>query len=452
MIFKNLYLNIIIRISLIIGSCFLFVFAFHKYHDIIININIIALLILQVVFFIRRLNYMNRSLISFFDSIKYDESSVLISEEFHNQDFLRLSKRFQNVNRQILKLKEQNIQQDLYFKTVTEHATVGLLSFNESGIVKLCNKGFKELLNLDSVTNISQLNYLNQEFENILISLKPSEQKLIKINVNNNIIQLVIRATEFKSKTEKLKLISMQDIKNELDEKELESWQKMTQILRHEIMNSIGPISSTIDTLNEIITDPENNQALDLKDLNNEIIGDIVSGLKIVQERNQGIQNFIDNFRSISKLPKPEFRNVNIKDLYADIELLWKKELENKGIVLSILIENNSDQIYADKTQIEQVLINLIKNSVEALSDINDPKIILKAFRNSQNKLTMQLNDNGIGIPKDIIDEIFFPFFTTKPNGSGIGLSLSQQIIRQHGGNIIVISEDKKGTEFTIKI
>jgi len=452
MIFKNLYYNIILRILLISGSCLLLPILNSKYHDIVININIVVFIIIQIILLIRRLNFTNRDLISFLDSIKYDDSSIILSNEFQNQDYYRLSRRLQNVNKQILKLKEQNIQKDQYFKTVSEHATVGLLSFDEKGSVKLCNKAFKTLFNIDSIVNISDLNNYNSQFENILQTIKPSEQKLIKIQISNRIYQLTIHATQFKSKSEKLKLISIQDIKNELDEKELESWQKLVQILRHEIMNSIGPISSTIDTLNEIITNPENNKPRNLSELNDEIINDIASGLKIIKDRNLGIQDFIDKFRSLSRIPKPEFTDVNIETLFTNLELLWDKDLKKKNITLNSSIKDNIETIYADKNQLEQVIINLIKNATEAIESKPNGCIELKAFNSTNQKNSIQISDNGKGINKNDIDNIFLPFYTTKTNGSGIGLSLAKQIIRLHGGTINLDLSENGKTSFTIEL
>ncbi|MBI9053535.1 MAG: ATP-binding protein [Bacteroidales bacterium] len=452
MIFKNLYINIIVRIILISATCILFPIAYIKYHDWIINANIIAFIIIQIIFLIRRLNFTNRDLISFLDSIKYDDSSIILSNEYQNQDYYRLSRRLQNVNKQILKLKEQNIQKDQYFKTVSEHATVGLLSFDKKGIIKLCNKAFKDLFSIDSIRNISDLNMYNANFENLLQDIKPSEQNLIKIQINNRIYQLTIHATQFILKEEKLKLVSIQDIKNELDEKELESWQKLVQILRHEIMNSIGPISSTIDTLNEIITNPENEETRKLQELNNEMIDDIASGLKIIKDRNLGIQVFIDKFRSLSRLPKPEFALVNVKTLFSNLELLWEKESKKKNINLESTIKDNIKTVYADKNQLEQVIINLIKNSIEAIGDKSNGSIEISVFNLANQKIAIQVTDNGKGINLDDVDNIFLPFYTTKLNGSGIGLSLAKQIIRLHGGTINLDLSEKNRTSFTIEI
>lgn len=450
MIFKNLYINLIVRITLISATCFLFPFAINKYHDIIININIIAFLLIQIALLIRRLNYVNRDLVAFFDSLKYDDSSILLTNEFQNINYLQLSRRLQTVNKQILNLKEKSIKQDHYFKVITEIANVGLLSFNENGTVKLANKTLKELLKIQDIVNITELNALHPDFSDTIKNLQTSEQKLLKVTLQENyslkILNLLIKQAEFKTSEEKLKIVSIQDIKNELDEKELESWQKLIRILRHEIMNSIGPISSTIDTLNEIITNPENNKTRVLKELNNEIISDIGSGLKIIKERNIGLQHFVDSFRSISKLPEPNFEKISLESLIENICLFWEKEFEKKNIQFNSQIKPNIEFIIADKIQIEQLIINLIKNSVEA----NSSKIFISVFEESFGKISIKVTDNGDGIQTEMIDEIFMPFFTTKEQGSGIGLSLARQIMRLHGGSISVQSVPDTETTFTL--
>jgi signal transduction histidine kinase len=451
MIFKNLYFNIIVRILIISGSCILLPLAHLKYHDLVIDINIIALIIIQIVLLIRRLNFTNRDLISFLDSIKYDDSSIILSNEYQNQDYFRLSKRLQKVNKQILNLKEQNLQKDLYFKTVTEHATVGLLSYDNKGSIKLCNSQLKNLFNTRSLSNISELNIFNKDFELILQSIKPSEQKLIKVYINGKIAQLTINATYYNSKLEKLKLVSIQDIKNELDEKELEAWQKLVQILRHEIMNSIAPISSTIDTLNELITNTETNQAKKLDDLSDEMIYDIASGLQIIKDRNDGIQLFIDQFRSLSKIPTPKLEKINLQLFFSNIEKLWNSELKKKNISFHFIIDENIEFILVDKNQLEQVLINLIKNSIEAINDKQKGEIKILISKSETSTGKIEIIDNGKGIAEEEIEKVFLPFYTTKEQGSGIGLSLAKQIIRLHGGSISVTSVPKIGTTFTLR-
>lgn len=446
MIFKNLYINIIVRVVLIAATSFLFFFANQKYHDIIINVNLGVLFVIQVILLIRRLNYINRDLIAFFDSIKYDDSSILLSNELQDINYLRLSRRLQIVNKQIQQLKEQNTKQDQYFKTLTDIANIGLISFAENGEIRLANKAIKDLLGLENLSNIRGLDNLYTDFSDTLLKLKPSEHKIIALKNNKEeLLQLSVRLTDFRTNEENLKIVSIHNIKSELDEKELEAWQKLIRILRHEIMNSIGPISSTIDTLNELIIDPETNNPYLINEINNNLITDISEGLKIIKERNTGLQRFVDNFRTISKLPNPVFEQIKVESLFSEIRSFWKNELENKSIHFNYKIEKNDLEIIADKSQIEQIIINLIKNSIEACSK----HITLIAFI-SDEKINIEIKDDGEGIQKEVIDDIFLPFYTTKEQGSGIGLSLARQIMRLHGGSISVESVPATKTTFTL--
>ena len=449
MIFKKLYFNIIIRVIAILACCFLLPFANAKYADWLINTNIFAFIIIQTLFLIRRLNFVNRDLLYFFDSIKYDDSSIIINNKSLDEDYNNLTKQLQKVNKQILKLKEQNLQQDYYFKIVTEHASVGLLTYNKQGKISLCNKAFKHLLNINSLSNISDLNVLNDDFEKILEDIKPSEKKLIQLVSNNKILKIIIYATSLKVNNQQLKLISIQDIKNELDEKELESWQRLVKILRHEIMNSIGPISSTIETLNEIIVNPENNSVRTLNQIDNEMLNDIAYGLQIIKERNLGIQTFIDQFRSLSQIPNPNIYYFNIQKTIQNIKSLWNTELTNKSICFRYNVSDDAKIILGDKHLLQQVIINLLKNSIEAICH-KQGVISIHVFIDQNKKINIVITDNGRGINKEKLDKIFLPFYTTKNDGSGIGLSLVKQIIRLHGGNIEVKSAPDKGTDFII--
>ncbi|MCG8411901.1 MAG: ATP-binding protein, partial [Bacteroidales bacterium] len=399
MIFKKLYFNIIIRVIAILACCFLLPFANAKYADWLINTNIFAFIIIQTLFLIRRLNFVNRDLLYFFDSIKYDDSSIIINNKSLDEDYNNLTKQLQKVNKQILKLKEQNLQQDYYFKIVTEHASVGLLTYNKQGKISLCNKAFKHLLNIDSLSNISDLNVLNDDFEKILEDIKPSEKKLIQLVSNNKILKIIIYATSLKINNQQLKLISIQDIKNELDEKELESWQRLVKILRHEIMNSIGPISSTIETLNEIIVNPENNSVRTLKQIDNEMLSDIAYGLQIIKERNLGIQTFIDQFRSLSQIPNPNISSFNIQETIQNIKSLWSNELTNKSICFRYNVSDDAKIILGDKHLLQQVIINLLKNSIEAICH-KQGVISIHVFLDQNKKINIVITDNGRGINK----------------------------------------------------
>lgn len=451
MIYRRYYINLLIRIIFIILTCLLFAFAWTIVKDPIIDINLILLIGLQAYLLIRKMNKINDDLALFFDSIKYDDTGLKVFQKIKLKQYHQLYAKLDELSNHIANEKLKYAKQNHYLQTITEHTGAGLISINESGAILLCNKAAKNLFGLKSVTSIFDLNCLSDDFSEILINLQPGEQKLVKFfkKQDNRVMNLLLIATEFRSETTNEKLISISDIRNELDEKELDAWQKMIHILTHEMMNSIGPLTSTIATLKFIIS--EENRVKKSSELNDEMIVDIHSGLRIIDERTIGLQGFVRGFRSLTKLPQPEFAIVQVNDLFRSINELMSKDAEKYAISMRFNNPDRDATLYADKKLIEQVLINLIKNSMDALVGIDNPEIEMIFRTNETNQPQIVISDNGCGISVDQHDEIFVPFYTTKKDGSGIGLSLSRQIMRLHGGTLTFESTPNVRTSFCLK-
>ncbi|NOR88572.1 MAG: GHKL domain-containing protein, partial [Bacteroidales bacterium] len=258
------------------------------------------------------------------------------------------------------------------------------------------------------------------------------------------IMQLSIQATEFKKKGEEYLLVSVKNIHSELERKEIDSWQKLIRVLTHEIMNSITPISSLASTVKDLLPETQANN------LENDDLESMHQALSTISRRSHGLLNFVEIYRDLTRIPKPAFRKVTVKDLLfeAKLMLLHKSELEN----LDVIIETMPDDIAitADPSLIEQVLINLLINAMQALGKAENPKIIMTSRFNKNDRVIIEIADNGHGINHDLMDKIFMPFFTSKKEGSGIGLSLSRQIMHLHKGNIFVKSVEGKGSVFTL--
>jgi signal transduction histidine kinase len=262
----------------------------------------------------------------------------------------------------------------------------------------------------------------------------------------------MVYATEFKIRDQKITLVSIQDIRNELEEKEMEAWQNLIRVLTHEIMNSITPISSLASTVNDLVKNTYNSKNLDIKDNDRqEQISDIYEALQTIQKRSQGLLHFVDNYRDISNIPKPSFQIFLISELFERVIKLMQTDIDNNEISFKATIEPQSLELIADSELIEQVLINLILNSIQAVKGRKDARIDLEAGLDGRGNVIIKVIDNGSGIAEDVIDKIFIPFFTTKKNGSGIGLSLSRQIMRLHGGSISAFSKPNETTVFTLK-
>jgi two-component system nitrogen regulation sensor histidine kinase NtrY len=451
MIYKNLYINLIVRVLIISLTSFALFLTYFTLKDWIILFNISILLALQVVLLIRYMNRLNQDLFNFFSAVRNDDSSIVYERMAPSRSFARLYRCFDEINNRIRKLKVETVSKNLYMQNLIEHVAIGLISFDMDGNIELINTAAKRLFNISYLRNISQLKKINPELPVKLKEITAGAQLLLNLKINNELLKISVKATLFRIEKKEIKLLSFQNIKTELEENELDSYQKLIRILTHEIMNSTGPILSSISTIKEFLTEKKTGITKNLKQISQELLDDSVKGLNIVEERSSGLVDFVEKFRSLTLLPKPAFRNIMISDLLKDIELLMKAECKRQNIRLTVDVLPENLSVTADKKLIEQVIINLITNSIQALTNQPDKEIIIKAFRNKDDKLTMQLIDNGPGIPDSELENIFVPFYTTKEKGSGIGLSLSRQIMRLHNGLISLKSEPGIKTVATLE-
>ncbi|MCZ8134023.1 MAG: ATP-binding protein, partial [Algoriphagus sp.] len=304
----------------------------------------------------------------------------------------------------------------------------------------------KRILNVNELKNISEIEGINKELHLAIQNLRTGGSELIKIAHPDGIMQLSVYVIELLMRGERFKLVSLQNIQSELEEKEMEAWQNLVKILTHEIMNSIAPISSLAGTLKGELEDRiENNQSLSTSDME-----DCMMGISTIEKRSQGLISFVSDFRSLAHIPTPKFGSIGISRLFGQLEILLQHQLEAQGITLRKELNPDELILFGDQHQIEQVLINLLQNAIQALEDTEEKIITLSAFIDEAGKIIIEVSDTGKGIEEEALSKIFIPFFTTKKKGSGIGLSLSKQIMRRHKGNIQVRSTLGEGTTFKL--
>ena len=448
---KKFYFNIVFRILGILTNCIVIAISWTIKPDWLITINLLFLLGVQVFLLLLKLNRLNKDLESFFSAMRSSDSSVVFSGMKQNSPFKTLYQQLEEINKGFQKLKIENHRQSEYFKVLVEHVNIGLISFNNDDEVTLYNRAAKELLRKRTLRKVDEFDQILPGLTQTIKELEPSQQKLITIYNQSEVLQLSVTVALVKFETNWIKLISFQNIRNELDEKELESWQKLIRVLTHELMNSAGPINSTISTIKEFLVTGEG-EAKSISSLNDNIISDTLEGLKIIEERSNGMMDFVKNFRSLTLLPKPVFSTIPVLELFKSIERLMSNQLVNQKIDIDIKVSPLSLTAVIDKGMIEQVILNLISNAINALSNTSNKKIILSATIDENQRPFIQVIDNGCGIPVDIQDKVFVPFFTTRKDGSGVGLSLSRQLVRLQGGTLTFTSKEGEGTVFTIKI
>jgi len=394
------------------------------------------------------LNSTNKKIRFFFDSVRNDDSNLAFPIESGNRALNELYRSMNKVNHQIQQLKIENRQQEQYFRTLLEHLAAGIITYDSKGFILHANSSAKSLLSIEVLTHLQQIERKDEKLFEAINSIKPFERKLVAITSERGEIQLSLKATSFKTNEHELVILSIQDIKNELDEKEVESWMKLIRVLMHEIMNSITPITSLSESLTNIYTTGGKPVLPD--QVNIKTIATTLQGLNVIKEQGKGLMSFVESYRKLTRVPEPEKKLFKVSDLMSRVQILYNSLDKSNKADLSISLVNPDLEIFADQNLISQVLINLLKNALEANENNNEGKIKVCATEGINNHHEICVIDNGPGIPEENIDEIFVPFFTTRQNGSGIGLSLSRQIMRVHGGNLKVRSVPDKETVFCL--
>jgi nitrogen fixation/metabolism regulation signal transduction histidine kinase len=398
---------------------------------------------------VNRVNNTNADLEKFFSSVQDHDSSVRFSENSKNNSFGKLHDRMNYLNTIIQNAKIENERTSQFLQSIVAHVDIGLLSFDMNGRIEIYNRAAKRYLKVQQPQQLSSLKTMNDEIFKIINTIKPGQEILHKMKIDNLLQSILVKATELKFESNVIKLVSFQDITNELDKKELDSWQRLIRVLTHEIMNSISPITSLTGVISGYFKKNDEENPVPLEKIDRQIVSKTLSGLNTIEETGKGLLDFVDKYRRLTSLPKPNLSKFTIDGLFSKCKLLMESNISN-NIKITANVNPQDIGIVADYAQVEQILINLIKNSIEALSGKKNGTIHLKAFYTGDGTL-IQVEDNGIGISNDIIEDIFVPFYTTKENGSGIGLSLSKQIMQNHDGTISVSSSPGKGSEFNLK-
>lgn len=387
-----------------------------------------------------------RSLLNFLIAVNQNDfmGNVGVSKDqkFLYQAYKSLSSKYH----QIATEKEAN---HLFLNTIVENAGVPMLAYEEEKQeVVLLNDGAKELFNKPYFRSITAIEKIDPELYEVIKHLENDEKKLHRFSVDGSWKELSVVAKRLILRNKWYKLVALQNIKSELDERELESWQKLIRVLTHEIKNSVIPISTLTEVINEMLIN-EDGEPVSLESISEEDEEDLRIGLKTISKRSKGLASFVNAYGDIAKIPVPNLQETNLSELLNGIITLEKQVAASRGVTIQSELPSEDIITQLDPDLIEQVLINLIKNAIEALESGGEIRINLIK---SMNEVSIEIADNGPGIPQDILENIFVPFYTTKKEGSGIGLSLSRQIIRKHHGDIQVSTEINKGTTFTVSL
>lgn len=443
--FKNFEWRILLRVLLILitltGAAFLLVKGWFIY-----LIFIIPIIIYQVTEFYNFHKKAYEELNQFVESVHYRDFSRNFDVKHAPVELQPLRKGFNEINTTFKIISKEKETQYQYLQKILELVDTGILSYKiTTGEVVWMNESLKKMLELPYLKTLHSLIKRDEELYNCVHELKPGETKIATARLERSSFKILLSATAFQTEGEKFKLIAFQNINEALDETEAKAWQKLLNVMTHEIMNSIAPISSLADTLKSRLMQS-------MHTLNNDTgsVDDLELGIDTIKRRSEGLLKFAETYRNLNKITKPTVTKIFIRDLFESINQLMQPTLDQKNIDLQIVLKDTALMLEADANLIEQVLINLVVNSIEAVKDKEDARIVLSAYIDINNKIIIKVADNGMGMPAEVIDKIFIPFFSTKKNGGGIGLSLCKQIMMLHHGNIQIHSVEGSGTSFLL--
>jgi len=403
---------------------------------------VLFVLIVATAELVRFVNKSNRDFRDFINLLKNNDFSTRFSSEGKGRTFENLYTELNELSDKYHKLNLEKELKHRHLQTVLGHIDVGIISYDSSDTIQLVNQAFKDLFYLPYLSKYQSIDKLNKEFVEVIKELRPGTNKLFEIKIFERELHLALQANIYKLKEEEFKLISVKNIISELEQKELESYQKLIRVLTHEIMNSITPIASLSNTLNTLLKENEIQS-------NDDLAEQVKTGIEAIHDRSSNLLKFTESYRKLTRLPQPEFEKVKLEEIIQNTHAIVKSFPEAEKINFLIELEPNIT-LKADPKMIEQVLVNIYKNSIEVLGQIHSAEINTKASLTKNNRLQIEIMDNGPGMKEEILEKIFIPFYTTKKEGSGIGLSLCRQIILAHHGHIKVESWIDKGTKVSI--
>lgn len=384
----------------------------------------------------------------FVESVHYRDFSRHFDVNRAPDELKTMRKGFNDINSTFKVISREKETQFLYLQKILELVETGILSYElESGEVIWMNDSLKKILGIPYLKTMHSLEKRDEHLFREINLLQPGIGKIVSISRDNGIVKVLASATAFQTDNKMFKLAAFQNVNEALDETEAKAWQKLLSVMTHEIMNSVAPISSLADTMLDRLK-----RATGLMVEQPAAIEDLELGIETIRRRSEGLLKFAETYRNLNKIVSPTLKKVLLRDLFENLHQLMQPTLGQKNVQLEIILQNPELLYEMDATLIEQVLINLLVNAIEAVRDKPHPRIQLSAFNVSNNKINIKVADNGCGIPAALMDRIFIPFFSTRKNGSGIGLSLSQQILMLHKGNIQVQSVENEGSVFTLHL
>ena len=446
--FKHFRFQIALRSIGILLGCLALAWSIYETEFLMTPIVFGLFTLIQLIALISYVEKGNRQINDFLRSFFDKDYTRKFTPKFSGKVFQEVSDGLNKIMNDYAKLSLEKEEYYQYVRQVNEHVEVALISFKTDGKIDLMNKSAQRLLQSPLLYNIDAIGNYDPELLAMLKSLSTGERKLHKTQLNGEWMNLALVAKKFKLSDKEYTLVALQDIRQELQQNEIDAWQKLIRVLTHEIMNSMTPVLSLTTAIKQMVD--EGSEPKPVKAISQDEIDDIHRSISAIENRGTGLLNFVNAYRDYTKLPELRLEQISMKALLEEVIILVEKDFEKENITLEFNSEGSERPVLLDAKLMTQVFINLLKNASEAVMEVKNPKVWVK-LSHAENNLTILVSDNGSGIPEELREDIFVPFFTTKKQGTGIGLSLSRQIIKAHGGDLKLL-ESEEGSRFEVRM
>ena len=386
--------------------------------------------------FYRLYTYHTRKVAFLLDAIENDDPAVHFYEHVVDKDASKVNAMLNRIARILQNIKKETVQREKYYELIMDFVETGIVVLDEKGNVFQKNQKVLKLLGLEVLTHVKQLSHISENVEKALMEAMPGQKKQVEYSTERGIVNLSMQVSGITIQDKPLRIIALNDINHELDEREIDSWIRLTRVLTHEMMNSLTPVTSLSETL---LTLPGTQKDEELR-----------QGLETIHTTGKGLVNFVMSYRKLTRLPSPD---PTLFDVRPFLERMMKLALHQHSYpnIRMILEEVKEDlMVFADESLLTQVMTNLLKNAVQAIGDTEEGEIRIRAFCDDQDLVRIEVSNNGPKISPEVAGQMFVPFFTTKKEGSGIGLSLSKQIMRLQGGSIALLPYKNEWTTFVV--
>ncbi|MEM9675123.1 MAG: ATP-binding protein [Bacteroidota bacterium] len=447
MILKRFSVLVILRVALLLATISGFVLIFGR-ADLFFNQIILgSIILIQVYELIRFVTQTNAELAKLLLAIKYNDFTVNFSRSSHS-GFKHLHPAMQEIMAAYQQVKIEKEAQYQYLRLLVKHLKVGIISVKGEDEITLMNPPALQLLKTNIYHHWKNIQLNRSQLAQAVESMQDGESRLVELSLNGEIRRLSVQLSKVRLLKDTYRIITLHDIEDEINRSETEAYHKLIRILTHEIMNSVTPISSLSETL-LMMLESDGGQVKSKEEISPDYLEELAYSLRTIQKRTDGLLTFVEDYRRLTKVPQPQRQPLSVASLFSSVSLLMRAEFEKRGIDFRTRCEPKDLTIIADQRQLEQVLINLLTNSIQAVAEQEKPSVALNAYCQDERTL-IEVQDNGSGIALDKLDQIFVPFFSTKEKGSGIGLSLSRHIMGLHGGSIRVQSQPDTQTIFSL--